>query len=149
VDDLVCTTGTGVAGFTGNQASYIADAITRRADNKHRDCPTIQDTCAPLPTYWRTTFGEKGVSDEDLDSMCVPQSLAGEIMYVTQSGWQNMCVGFHKTAQTSCPMDPSSDTYLCGGISEGTHVFGWPGSIARMASNAAATEDKKHPQCRY
>jgi len=149
VDDLVCTTGSGVAGFVGNQAAYIADAITRRNDNKHMDCPTIQEDCMPLPTYWRTTFGDKGVSDADLDNMCVPESLTGEVCYVMQSGYQKMCVGFSKDAQTNCPVDPSMDEYLCGGISAGTQVFGWPGSIGSMAAQAANAVDKKHPQCRF
>lgn len=149
VDDLVCTTGTGVAGFVGNQASTVADAIERRNDHKHMDCPTIQDDCTPLPTYWRTTFGDKGVADSDLDNMCVPSSLAGELCYVQESGYQKMCVGFHTAAQTECPLDTSMDQYMCGGISAGTQVFGWPGSIASMATQAANAMDKKHPQCRY
>jgi len=149
VDDLVCTTGSGVAGFVGGQAAYVADAISRRNNYKHMDCPTIQEECTPLPTYWRTTFSDKGVSDMDLDNMCVPESLTGEVCYVMESGYQKMCVGFSTVAQSNCPVDPSMDDYLCGGISAGTHVFGWPGSIANMAAQAASEESKKHPQCRF
>jgi len=149
VDDLVCTSGTGEAGFTGGQASYIRDAITRRSDNKHMDCPTIQAECAPLPNYWRGVLGDKGVSDADLDNICVPENTQGELCYVQQTGYQKMCVGIHTTAQTECPLDTSNDQYLCGGISAGTHVFGWPGSIGSMAAQAANSMDKKHPQCRF
>lgn len=149
VDDLVCTTGTGVAGFYGGQASYVADAITRRNDHKHQDCPTIQESCSPLPTWWRTQFLDSGISEDNVNNICVPDTFVGDACYVMENGMQRMCVGFNRDSQAACPEDPMTDTYLCGGVAAGTQVFGWPGSITNMIALALGEDSLKHPQCRY
>lgn len=148
VDDLVCTTGSGVAGFVGGQASFLSTAISGRNDHKHAECPTVQDTCTPIKTYWRNLFLGDGVPAEMIDNMCSEPEV-GEFRYVQESGYQNMCVGFSTVAQTECPLNPAEDTYVCGGIDAGKQVFGWPGVISKMVKLAADAGDMKHPQCRY
>jgi hypothetical protein len=112
---------------------------------KHPNCPTIQDECAPLGTYWTDFLTDATVFNAaQVANVCV--SARGMLRVVMQDHYAETCVGFSDRARQVCPDDRD---YICSGNDGGNLVYGWPGQIVATAGVAFSNESGmyRHPQC--
>jgi len=142
-ENLICG-GSEVTGWPNQAKDAILVALTR-ADYKHKSCPTIQEECYPLGTYWTDFLTDATVfSADEVANVCA--SRAGMIRVVQKEQYADTCVGFSDRARDACPV---ARDYICAGNDNGMVVYGWPGQIVASAGAAFANtaENYRHPQC--
>jgi len=145
MDNFICgAQRDGIQGWPNQSKDALTEAV-KRADFKHKDCPTVQDECSPLGTYWTDFITDASVfTAEETNNVCV--SAAGQFRVVQKDQYADTCVGFNENARTPCPNDRD---YICAGNDGGSLVYGWPGQIVATLGKALANvaENYRHPQC--
>jgi len=144
-DNLICGEMVGDKQGWPNQVKGQLNTALERADYRHHECPTIQNECGMLSSYWRNFIRDNTVfTAEQSMNVCAGSN---KMLRVVQKGYYaDTCVGFSENARDACPTDRN---YMCSGNNAGTLVYGWPGQIIATLSAALsnAEADYRHPQC--